>query len=278
MEHQKDLEKAARLVDDAEMLLVVTGAGMGVDSGLPDFRGNQGFWRAYPALGRDQIDFFSIASPRAFRQKPQLAWGFYGHRLDLYRQTQPHAGFTILKRWGEACPYGSMSFTTNVDGQFQKAGFDVGQVVECHGSIHHLQCLNACTDDIWPADDFSPDVDEALCLLRNEPPRCPNCGGMARPNILMFGDAQWVEQRAAQQHQQLQEWLRGAERMLVVEIGAGTAVSTARDFTHQIAFHLRAPVIRINPRDPDIHGHPGHVSLPMGGLAALQGIDAFLAG
>lgn len=275
---QRDLERAARRVDSAEKLLVVTGAGMGVDSGLPDFRGNQGFWRAYPALGRSGIDFFSIASPRAFRRHLELAWGFYGHRLNLYRETIPHAGYGILKKWAAEMPYGCMSFTTNVDGHFHKAGFGADEVVECHGSIHHLQCLDACSTDIWHGADFFPEVDDDNCLLLNEPPRCRHCGGLARPNILMFGDGEWVEQRSSTQHDRLQQWLRDAERLLVIEIGAGTAVSTARDFTHQIAFHLRAPVIRINPRDSEIHGNPAHVSLPMGGLDALTAIDALRAG
>ena len=63
---------------------------MGVDSGLPDFRGEHGFWKAYPALGRAKISFDSIASPEAFEKNPRLAWGFYGHRLKLYRETVPH--------------------------------------------------------------------------------------------------------------------------------------------------------------------------------------------
>lgn len=81
------------LLHSADSLLITAGAGMGVDSGLPDFRGNQGMWQAYPELGRRQVDFMSIANPTAFRQNPHLAWSFYGHRLALYRQTVPHRGF-----------------------------------------------------------------------------------------------------------------------------------------------------------------------------------------
>ncbi len=270
------LKKAAKLVQTAEMLLLVTGAGMGVDSGLPDFRGTQGFWREYPALERNGLDFMSVASPRAFRQFPDIAWGFYGHRLNLYRQTVPHAGFGILRKWGDDCPYGYMAFTSNVDGQFQKAGFDSKLVTECHGSIHHLQCLNACTPEIWSADAFTPVVDEKHCVLVNEPPHCPHCGGLARPNILMFGDDNWLPHRSVMQQRRLEHWLKNAERLLVIEIGAGTAVSTARDFTHAVAFNHSAPVIRINPREPEIYGHANHVSLAMGGMEALQRIDDFL--
>ena len=74
---------------------------MGVESGLPDFRGPEGFWRAYPALGQRGLHFADIASPSTFETQPALAWGFYGHRLNLYRNTVPHQGFQILRGWGE---------------------------------------------------------------------------------------------------------------------------------------------------------------------------------
>lgn len=270
------IEHAARLVQSADTMLFVTGAGMGIDSGLPDFRGNEGFWRTYPALQQSGLDFISIASPRAFRRRPEVAWGFYGHRLNLYRQTIPHPGYNILKRWGESTPCDYMAFTSNVDGHFQMAGFGTSSVTECHGSIHHLQCLNACNSEIWPADGFTPVVDEENCLLLNRPPRCPHCGGLARPNIYMFGDEEWIEDRALAQRRRLEHWLRSAERLLVIEIGAGTAIPTARDFTHRMAFDFHAPVIRVNPQYPEIYGNPSHVSLAMGGMQALQEIDALL--
>ena len=188
-------EHAAALLEQADALIVAAGAGMGVDSGLPDFRGNEGFWRAYPALAQARLDFASIASPAAFREAPELAWGFYGHRLALYRRTVPHAGFGQLQRWGACMHQGLSVFTSNVDGQFQMAGYFAEAVHECHGSIHHLQCLEGCSDAIWPADDFGPDVDESTCRRRTAPPRCPHCGGLARPNILMFNDGDWREAR-----------------------------------------------------------------------------------
>lgn len=75
------------------------GAGMGVDSGLPDFRGTDGFWRAYPSLKKVGIKFEDMANPRWFMDDPFLAWGFYGHRFNLYKKTQPHAGFALIHNW-----------------------------------------------------------------------------------------------------------------------------------------------------------------------------------
>lgn len=257
---------AARLIASADGLLITAGAGMGVDSGLPDFRGNAGLWRAYPALAGARIAFEDIACPDAFLRTPKLAWGFYGHRLNLYRQTIPHAGFAILQQIGARLPQGSFVFTSNVDGQFQQAGFAETRICEVHGSLHHLQCMDGCGGAIKPADAFTPDVDEATCQLRSPLPRCPACNDLLRPNVLMFGDWGWLPRRTAAQRQRLEGWLQSTVRPVVIEIGAGTHVPTVRWFSET----LGEPLIRINPTEPDIPGRG--VSLPLGGLAALTGI------
>ena len=269
---EPDVQRAAGLIAEADGLIVAAGAGMGVDSGLPDFRGNEGFWRAYPALGRSRMDFTSIASPAAFRDDPALAWGFYGHRLALYRSTTPHAGFALLRAWGLAMPHGCHVFTSNVDGQFQRAGF--GSVYECHGSIHHLQCMDGCEDSIWDAASFMPEVDAEACRLLNEAPACPHCGGLARPNILMFGDGEWLERRSAQQAARLQAWLQRVQRPLVIELGAGTAIPSVRHFSQSVVAQ-GGRLVRINPREPQVADRRD-VGLAAGALHGLQAIAAQL--
>ncbi|WP_043481195.1 SIR2 family NAD-dependent protein deacylase [Janthinobacterium sp. HH01] len=269
------LQQAADLVQQADALIVAAGAGMGVDSGLPDFRGNDGFWKVYPALGRAGMEFSSVATPYTFRSDPALAWGFYGHRLQLYRDTPPHAGFALLKAWGDAMDAGYGVFTSNVDGHFQRAGFDPQRIYECHGSIHHLQCMQPCGPDIWSADQFTPEVDTEACHLLNEPPTCPHCGGMARPNILMFGDWGWNERRAVLQEARLQAVLQKAERPLVIELGAGSVIPSVRNFGQRVVMHHNGRMIRINPREPNV-ATPLDVGLAMGALAALTGIAELL--
>ncbi|WUR11822.1 Sir2 family NAD-dependent protein deacetylase [[Empedobacter] haloabium] len=264
------LDRAAELLAQADGLVVAAGAGMGVDSGLPDFRGDAGFWRAYPALGRARMSFTSVASPATFERDPALAWGFYGHRLALYRATVPHAGFALLRAWSERMAHGCHVFTSNVDGQFQTAGFDEQRVHECHGSIHHLQCLGPCTQAIWPADDFVPDVDTDACRLRNAAPTCPHCGGLARPNILMFGDWGWVEERSARQAARLQAWLARVRRPLVIELGAGTAVPSVRYFSQQVV-QAGGRLVRLNPREWQVAG-ARDVGLAAGALAGLRAL------
>ena len=256
--------RCAEAVRQADGLLVTAGAGMGVDSGLPDFRGTHGFWRAYPALGRAKIAFESIASPSAFEANPRLAWGFYGHRLALYRRTVPHEGFAILRGIGESLPHGAFVFTSNVDGQFQKSGFPGERVCEIHGSIHHMQCMRGCAEALWTADEFAPEVDEENCLLRCALPSCPRCNGLARPNILMFGDWGWIESRQRAQYAALQAWIEQVNRPVIVEIGAGTAIPTVRHFGEA----ARGTLVRINPTEPEVPKDKGF-SLRMSGLEGI---------
>jgi len=270
------IARAVELIDQADALVIAAGAGMGIDSGLPDFRGNQGFWQAYPALAHAKLEFHSVAAPYTFRVNPTLAWGFYGHRLQLYRETMPHAGFALLKAWGERMAHGYGIYTSNVDGQFQKAGFDPQRVYECHGSIHHLQCMEPCGPHIWRADDFQPQVDANACRLRSEAPVCPHCGGMARPNILMFSDWEWNEQRAQVQEARLLEWLRTTRRPLVIEIGAGTAIPSVRHFSNRVVMQHGGRLIRINPDECRVARPEDDVGLPLGALEALTAIAALL--
>lgn len=265
------LIRCATLIEQADGLLITAGAGLGVDSGLPDFRGSEGFWRAYPALWRARLHFQDIACPEAFRTRPRLAWGFYGHRLSLYRQTDPGPALHILREIGRRVPDGAFVFTSNVDGQFQKAGFAPGQVVECHGSIHHMQCLDSCMGDVWSADSLEPEVDESACMLLSDLPRCPHCGSVARPAILMFGDSEWIDHRLRAQLARLQGWRSKVERLLVIEIGAGTAIPSVRLFGEG----QDAPIIRINPDEAKTDADRG-VSLAMRGFEAMQGIASAL--
>lgn len=265
------IEQAAQLIAKADALLIAAGAGMGVDSGLPDFRGDEGFWRAYPALGEAGIQFSAIANPHAFRRDPKRAWGFYGHRLSLYRRTVPHEGFAILKALADHMPHGAFVVTSNVDGQFQQAGFDPARILEIHGSIHHLQCASPCCERVWPADDILPSTDEAACMWLGELPACPYCGGLARPNILMFYDETWISSRQSLQRWNWDAWRSSARRMVVIECGAGIDIPSIR----HLSLAQQCPVIRINPRHSSLPEGTG-VCLPMGAKAALEQIRDML--
>ncbi len=269
-EMQSRLEAAAAAIRCADALLIGAGAGMGVDSGLPDFRGPEGFWKAYPPFRGRQ--FSEMSTPHWFTTDPVLAWGFFGHRMNLYRAAIPHRGFEILRRWCRPMRLGSFVFTSNVDGQFQKAEFEDTKVLERHGSIHFLQCTGLCGREIWPADGVSLDVDETTIRSRSTLPSCPQCGAIARPNILMFNDWAWDEARCAEQLARYEQWLLQVKgrHVVAVEIGAGLAIPTVRVECEVVGQTL----IRINPREavtPD-----GGISIPMRALEAIEAINTLL--
>ncbi len=274
---QPELSRAAEALRRADALLIGAGAGMGVDSGLPDFRGTQGFWRAYPPYAKLGLDFASMANPSWFHSDPPFAWGFYGHRMNLYRAAVPHEGFAILRRWGDSKNGGGFVVTSNIDGQFQRAGFDPDRVAEIHGSIHWLQCLRSCGARIFPADSCSVTVDEETFRASEPLPDCPGCGGLARPNVLMFGDMDWLGARSDTQHDRLIAWLGSIDvsRLVVVECGAGLGVPSIRRFCEQTVRASGGLLIRINVREPQVPS--GHIGLPMGALDALRELDAMLS-
>lgn len=269
------LEQAAEIVEKSTAILIGAGAGMGVDSGLPDFRGDEGFWRAYPPMKKLGLSFSDLANPIWFSQEPYRAWGFYGHRRNLYNSTQPHAGFKVLHKWAAAKPGGGFVFTSNVDGHFQKSGFSNQQVVECHGAIDFDQCVSPCCDQIWEVDNQAIAVNPETFRATGQLPRCEHCGGGVRPNILMFGDGHWLPSRTEQQYQNYEAWLgeNANAKIAIIELGAGTAIPTVRHQSEQIAERYDAELVRINPRES--YGRNA-VSIESGALAALTAIDKML--
>jgi len=267
----QEIQRAVEVLQQADALVICTGAGMGVDSGLPDFRGDSGFWNAYPMYKNLNVNFYDAANPIHFSRDPEFGWGFYGHRTNLYRATTPHEGYALLKNWIKALNIENFIVTSNVDGQFQKAGYDEQQILEVHGSIHHLQCVQPCSKEIWYNDEKIM-VDTTTMRAQNLP-RCPRCHQLARPNILMFGDSNWLSQRSNEQEHRFNQFLlrNNGKRLVIIEMGAGTAVPTIRHLTQTLGRKSGACAIRINLREAQISAP--HIGLAHGALTTLNAMD-----
>ena len=273
MNIEKNIKKAKQLLEDADAILITAGAGMSVDSGLPDFRGNKGFWKEYPKIKKLGLEFEDIANPMWFREDPSLAWAFYGHRLQLYSDVTPHEGFKKLLDLCVSKKFGTFVYTSNVDGQFQKSGFSEDQIVECHGSIHKMQCINDCQEKLWDSKNINIEINDEF--RANDPlPKCPYCKNIARPNIVMFYDSLWNASRVNKQLNSYESWLekikKNNAKLLILEIGAGTAIPTIRQLSEDVAIECNVPLIRINPRD----SFAATVGLDM---RALTGICAIIS-
>jgi len=261
------------IVNSADAVMITAGAGMGVDSGLPDFRGSEGLWNTYPALREMRLDFQQMANPEWFVKKPELAWAFYGHRLHQYNMTKPHAGFDMLLDYVKSKNDNYFVVTSNVDGAFQKAGFDPMKIHEKHGAINRLQCQYECNHTIWPVRYESVVVDEDK-FVATAMPKCPTCGMIARPNILMFGDYDWLGDREQAQRERFSTWFTNihiaGQSIVIIEIGAGVDLPSIRQFSESESAHKNTTLIRINPRHPQVPDKPDMFGIELGGLAGIQ--------
>src|SRR5690606_9076248 len=155
-----------------------------------------------------------------------------GHRRQLYRETRPHRGCSLLGEWGGAMSRGLFAFTSNVDGHFQAAGFSADRLVECHGNIHRSQCATPCHDTVWQDAGEDLDIDLDQLEARGPLPTCPECGTVSRPNVLMFNDWNWIGDVTAAQMARYGAWIEELRslraRVAIVEVGAGTRLPTIR--------------------------------------------------
>lgn len=151
----------------ARHVVVLTGAGISAESGVPTFRDVMtGLWAQYNPQ--------DLATPQAFMLNPKLVWEWYAWRLELVSKVQPNAGHLALAELERRVPRFTL-ITQNVDGLHQRAGSQ--RVIEIHGNITRVKCFDEGT------------VIEQWEETGEIPPRCPNCGGLLRPDVVWFGEA-----------------------------------------------------------------------------------------
>ena len=182
------LQKTAQLIKYADAVAIFAGAGMGVDSGLEQYRGDDGLWTRSLIINGKPINYYDLMNPKAFKDQPELAWGLIGHLMEKYNSIKPHPGFFILKELLLQKEY--FIVTSNTDQQFQKAGFSASKIFEFHGSVFNIQCGERIECGIWK----TPDIKlEPESMIANPPfPVCPDCNSYCRPNVHLFEDESFV--------------------------------------------------------------------------------------
>jgi len=159
-------EHLAQLIVDAQPCVVLTGAGVSTESGIPDFRSQTGVWATY-----DPMEYASID---AFRRDPAKVWDFYSKRLGVLAEARPNAAHLALAEL-ERLGLVEAVITQNVDRLHQAAGSQ--RVIEVHGSIRTASCLSC-----GRREEFDRVVE------RLPVPRCPDCGAVLKPDVVMFGE------------------------------------------------------------------------------------------
>lgn len=247
---------AAQAIKNADALFITAGAGMSIDSGLPDFKHISGFSASFDLLKKNSLVEFETAQSDLFEQNPEKAWAFYGYQLNLYKSAIPHEGYQKLLELGNKKQYGYFIFTSNVDGLFQKAGFNDAFIEECNGSMHYFQCVKPCSSHIWKAPKNKIIIDREHFKATGPLPQCPYCGEIARPNILMPNDWTWLSQRTIEQGNRLQLWLETIDSLdatlAIIELGANHNNPTVRLQSQRVNRSIKSTLIRINTNEHQI--------------------------
>lgn len=246
---ERTLEKAKKSMADADVILVFAGAGMSVDSSLPTYRDKEGFWNDYPLYRELKKDFVNMVSGHTFLSDPSFAWGFYGHRYNLYNNAIPHEGYDkLLHLLNKKQDY--FVVTTNVDGLFLKSGLDKNHLHEAHGSIHKLQCSNTCKRIAWDIYDMDFNIDYSTMAALEPLPICPSCGSVSRPNIFISGDndESYIWEESQDSASLFRAWRRKNKdkKIVILEIGVGVDGLKKHITQHSNEFN-DSTLIRINP-------------------------------
>ena len=172
------IARARALIERATRIVVLTGAGVSAESGVPTFRGAGGLWKSFRAE--------ELATPGAFARDPRLVWEWYAWRRDLVARCAPNAAHHALARLAIARE-GVTIATQNVDGLHARAAREVANgadpsralPLELHGSLFATRCVDCARD----AGEVTVDA-----TSRDTLPRCAHCGGLLRPGVVWFGE------------------------------------------------------------------------------------------
>ncbi|MBX3332551.1 MAG: NAD-dependent deacylase [Nitrospira sp.] len=161
-----DLSRLKEQVASATDIVVLTGAGISADSGVPTFRGKDGLWRNFRAE--------DLATPEAFERDPRLVWEWYNWRRELIAAKRPNPAHHTIVELEQRCRHFWL-ITQNVDGLHRDAGSQ--KLSEIHGNIWMVRCTVCC--HVFENRDVPVQI----------PPKCHDCGGLLRPHIVWFGES-----------------------------------------------------------------------------------------
>ncbi|NIN34224.1 MAG: RNA polymerase subunit sigma, partial [Gammaproteobacteria bacterium] len=167
-------------------LTVLTGAGISAESGIPTFRGPEGYWSVDSKNYHPQ----EMATYAMFRSQPDEVWKWYLYRLSVCRDAKPNPGHLALVELEKILGDQFTLITQNVDNLHLKAGNSLERTLQIHGNVFFMRCTRECQGRIYPLPMtlFPRDKDQDLSEDDRALLSCPDCGEMTRPHVLWFDE------------------------------------------------------------------------------------------
>ena len=238
---------------------VLTGAGISAESGIPTFRGPEGYW----TVGSKEYRPEEMATQAMFSVDPWEVWSWYLYRRTVCRKATPNRGHLGVARIEEILGDRFRLITQNVDGLHLRAGNTGQRTFQIHGNLHFRRCATTCTADLFPIPDSIEDKGRNQALSRKEKAalECPGCGGLTRPHVLWFDefyDEQFYRANSAIQ------WAARSDLLLVV--GTAGATTLPMQIGTIVSQNQDAVLIDVNPNPNPFQElartHPKGVVLP----------------
>jgi NAD-dependent deacetylase len=224
------IRKSADAIRKAKLLVILTGAGVSKESGVPTFRdAMEGLW--------EKFDPADLATPDAFRRNPQLVWDWYESRRAKVFEVHPNPGHYALAEMEKIVPQ-VVVITQNVDNLHQRAGST--DVIRLHGDITEHKCFDNCQGNPTLID-----ISTLTWAHEDRPPRCPNCGAWVRPNVVWF-----TEVLPEANLERANELVQTADVVLVV--GTSGMVQPAASLPYIAKRWGNATLIDVNPMRDEI--------------------------
>jgi NAD-dependent deacetylase len=168
-------------------LVALTGAGISAESGIPTFRGEEGYWTVGSTVYRPQ----DMATHEAFSRMPQDVWQWYLYRRTVCRRAAPNPAHRALAALEEHAGDRFRLITQNVDGLHLRAGNSLERTYQIHGNIDFMRCAEECTAQAWPIPETVSETERGARLEASQWDllRCPRCESRARPHVLWFDES-----------------------------------------------------------------------------------------
>ena len=210
------------LIKKYDNILILSGAGMGIDAGLPDYDGVHRM--VDEAAQRFNVEPYMIEHPSFYKENPRAAWGMKARVMNIFLRAQPHQGYYKLKELLKN--KNSFIVSSNIDDHFRSAGFDTTKLYEIHGRLKILQCVDRKCNlkhNLWPIDDIPQEKD--MCLT-GKIPMCKYCDNYARPNVCFTDDNSFCNKLRDAQKASFNRWIKSVAnkrntKLLILEIGCG---------------------------------------------------------